>query len=238
MTFTPLEKLEISEDSVEDMDITGIIWGYTGDLLRNGQIYHHDKVLIHNDNVFQAFFFMPELDSLDEKYCNEYVNRSLVRIKELCEISFEVIGRNTIVNPVCSCDDSTWYILFALKNDAFSPVVCGDCLNMIPIYKLPREEIPIKVQSEIGWLADYYFIDRLWMLCGFDRFTYRQMSDVNSALSKSGREICSTYENALDKPFYYFLYHHPSKKVRKTCPVCGGEWHDKRMRRNSTTQEK
>jgi predicted nucleic acid-binding Zn ribbon protein len=62
------------------------------------------------------------------------------------------------------------------------------------------------------------------MYCGFDRFTYRQMSDVNSTLSKSGREICSAYENAIGKPFYYFLYHHPSKKERKTCPDCGGEW--------------
>ena len=225
ITFTPLEKLEITEDNVEDMDITSAIWGYTGDLLRNGQIYQNDKVLIHNDNVFQAFFFMPELDSLDEKYCNEYVNGSFIRIKERCEIAVEVLGRNTIVNPVCSCNDSSWYILYALKKDAFSPIVCGDCLKMIPTYKLPKMEIPAHIQSEIGWLADYYLIDQLWMYCGFDRFTYRQMSDIKSTLSKSGREICSAYENAIGKPFYYFLYYHSnSKKIWKTCPDCGGEW--------------
>lgn len=225
MTFAPFEKVEIIEDTLEDMDITHAIWGYIGDLLRNGQIYHNSHVSIHNNNMFQIFFFMPELDSLNEKYYTKDVIESCTRIKKWCEVSIEILGRNTVVNPVCSCNDSTWYILYALKSDAFSPIVCGHCLQMIPVYKLPHVENPKNMQPLIGWLADYYLIDTLWRYSSFDRFTYRQMSDIKSTLSKSGREICSAYEKVIDKPFYYFLYHdNNSKKVWETCPDCGGEW--------------
>jgi len=207
------------------MDMSGNIWGYTGDLLRNGQRYQNDCVLIHNNNVFQAFFFVPELNSLNEKYCNNYVLESLARIKKWCEIKVEVLGKSAVVNPVCSCSDSSWYILFARKIDAYSPIVCGDCLQMVPIYKLPQIEMPKASQYEIGWLADYYLIDKLWFYSSFDRFTYRQMSDIKSTLSKAGREICTTYEKALGKPFYYFLFHYSDYgRLRKNCPVCGSEW--------------
>lgn len=224
MTFTPLKKMEITENNVEDMDIAGNIWGYLGDLLRNGQVYE-DQSLIYNDNNFQAFFFMPELDSLEEKNCNRYVLESLAQIKQDYAVTHKVLGQNAVVNTVCSCRNSTWYFLYACHNYAFSPIICGDCSKMIPVYKLSQIELPKDCQSELGWQADYTLIDKLWFNSGFDHFTYRQMSNPKSKLSKTGREICAAYEKALGKPFYYFLFHYSaSRRLRKKCPDCGGEW--------------
>jgi len=136
-----------------------------------------------------------------------------------------ILGQNAVVNTVCSCRDSAWYILYARRNYAFSPIVCGDCFKMIPLYKLSHVELSKACQPEIGWQADYELIDKLWFYSSFDRFTYRQMSDPKSQLSKAGREICVAYEKALDKPFYYFLFHYSdSGRLRKKCPDCGGDW--------------
>ena len=224
MIFASLEKIKITENNAEDMDISGNIWGYLGELHRNGQIYK-DQTLIYDDNVFQAFFFMPELDSLDEKNCNSYVIRELAAIKKEYAITYEILGKNAVVNEICSCKNSSWYILYARKDYAISPVFCGDCFKEIPVYKLSHIKLPKDCQSELGWQAEYDLIDELWFLSSFDRFTYRQMSNPESRLSKSGRKICASYEKVMKKPFYYFLfYYSESGKARKLCPVCGGDW--------------
>ena len=225
MTFTPFEKVELTENNVEDMDISGNIWGYLDDLRRNGQIYDKGEALIYNDNVFQAFLFIPELDSLDKKNCNTYVLKSLACIKEEYEVTSEILGRNSVINTVCSCQDSSWYILFTRRIYAFSPIVCGDCFKMIPVYRLSHVELPKDCQAEIGWQADYELIDKLWFYSSFDRFTYSQLSRPKSQLSKAGREICAAYEKILDKPFYYFLfYYSDSGRLRKKCPECENDW--------------
>ena len=199
------------------------VWGFLGDLFRNGQIYKNE--LIHHDGAFQAFFFMPEMDSLDEKYCTSYAIKGLTDIKKTYHITTEVLGSDTTVYGLCECDDPSWYILYTNQVYNMSPIVCGDCLKAIPTYKLSRVELPKNCQSELGWQWDYNLIHKLWYLSSFDRFTYRQMSDPKSQLSKLGMEICAAYENALGKPFYYFLFHSStSGKAREQCPICGSDW--------------
>ena len=225
MIFTPLEKVTITKNNVEDEDISGRVWGYLGSLCRNGQIYKGDT-LIYTEHVLQAFFEMPELDSLDEKNCNRYVIEALADIKKRFVVTFEVLGRNTEVNEICSCKDSSWYVLYTHRQHSASPIVCGDCLAAIPVYKFSDIELPKDLQPELGWQAEYNLIDELWYLSSFDRFTYGQMSNPKSQLSRSGREICAAYENAIGKPFYYFLFlcHSDSRKTRKLCPICDGDW--------------
>jgi len=224
MTFTPFTKEEITENNVEDMDMSGDIWGYLGDLRRFGQIYK-DNMLIYSGCNFQAFFFMPELDSLDEKYCSNHVIKGHEEIKKEYAITTEVLGQNAVVNELCTCRDPSWYFLYTRRNYAISPIVCGDCFKMIPAYKLFHVELPPNCQSELGWQMDYELIDELWFLSSFDHFTYYQMSDPESQLSRSGREICAAYEKELDKPFYYFLFYYDEfEEDRKLCPICRSEW--------------
>jgi predicted nucleic acid-binding Zn ribbon protein len=222
ITFTPIEKIEITESN-SDADSWDIGW-YLGDLYRNGQAFK-EWLLIFDENKYHAFLFMPEIDSLDEKYCNSPVLRSLEKIKTQFEVAIEVLGKNAYANEICTCNNSDWYILYARNDYNFSPISCGNCLKMIPIYKFPQIEMPKDCECAVSWENDYTLIDKLWISSGFDRFTYRQMSDVKSALTKSGRNICAAYEKALGKPFYYFLFRsNYSGRKRKKCPACGNAW--------------
>ncbi|MCL1872920.1 MAG: GNAT family N-acetyltransferase [Clostridiales bacterium] len=143
------------------MSVSGNIWGYLGELHRNGQI-HKDITLIYNDNSLQAFFFMPELDSLDEKNSSSYVVKGLMVISKDYAITSEILGRNAVVNEVYSCKNSSWYILYTHRDYTISPIVCGDCLKAIPVYKLPYIDFPKNCQHELGWQWDYELIDELW----------------------------------------------------------------------------
>lgn len=224
MTFTPSNKINITENNIEDDIITGRIWNYLGNMSRYGQIFK-DMTLIYEKNVFHAFFLMPEIDSLDEKNCHRHTVDALADVRKKFGISTEILGSNSVVSEVCMCDDPSWYVLYGRRDYAFSPIVCGDCLKMIPAYKFLHIELPLDCPSEFGWLEDYCMINQLWFRSSFDRFTYRQMNDPESQLSKSGRKICAFFEKETKKPYYYHLFHYSdSKKNRGLCPDCGGNW--------------
>jgi hypothetical protein len=75
-----------------------------------------------------------------------------------------------------------------------------------------------------SWQEIYKSIDKVWMYCLSDRFTFRQLSNPNSQLSKDGRDICTELENKLAKPVYYYIYHY--NKPLNACPSCGTPWTD------------
>lgn len=222
MKFMPFNKSEAIDDSYID-EIANILWSYLGSLHQNGQIY--DDNLVHKDGAFYSYFFMPELDSLDEKYCSGYAIRDLAGIKKDFHIETEVLGKNVMDYAVCNCKESSWYVLYANRAYNISPIICGDCLGMIPSYKFNQIDIPKHIRTVLGWQEDYNLIDKLWFNSYFDRFTYRQMSNPNAQLSIDGSAICAAYEKALNKPFYYFLFHHSeARKSITICPKCGGDW--------------
>jgi predicted nucleic acid-binding Zn ribbon protein len=76
--------------------------------------------------------------------------------------------------------------------------------------------------QELYWQRDYQNIDSLYVSCLADRFTYRQMNNPNSLLSKNGIEICREFEKATGNPFYYYLANF--QKNLTTCPLCGENW--------------
>ena len=110
-----------------------------------------------------------------------------------------------------------------------SPVHCGNCGDYIPLYKLPF--IPSGSCSDVyeqehyrlmEWKKAYRDVDRLFMNCLSDRFTYRQMNKLDSQLSKDGRDICKAYEDVVGIPFYYYVFYY--RKTSALCPSCGGDW--------------
>jgi predicted nucleic acid-binding Zn ribbon protein len=222
MTFAPFEKSEITEENAEDL--AGPLWSFLGNLSRNGQAYKDE--LIHDGSIFTAFFSMPELDTLEEMNCNGFVLESFSEIRKKYRITTEILGRNAEAYKLCDCREPSWYILYTLFTCNMSPIICGDCRGMIPTYKFNHVELPKECQPILGWQREYDLITKLWLLSSFDGFTYRQQSNPKSELSKSGRDICATYEKALNKPFYYSLFYwSESGRARgKKCPVCGEAW--------------
>jgi len=228
INFKPIKKIK-DADAAEDH-----LWCYFSSLYKEGQIYREYEV-VKTDEGYEAYFTMPEKDSLDGKYSNKYAHESLQKLKELFTVGeLTIIGENLGSLEVCQCENPPWYKLYTVSFIESSPVICGECNKGIPLYKLPK--IPIhgvissdKTEDEyhqiLSWQTNYKCIDRLWFLSNFDRYTYRQMNNPQSLLSQQGLRIRNELEKVCGKPVYYFLFQwNNSFKSRKTCPICGENW--------------
>ena len=221
--FTP--KTPINDEEA----ITELFWDYLASLYNNGQILGDYLFIKDNGNYF-AIVTIPDDDALNDTHNNVYGSKYLDDIKNYFAITKEIIGENMNTDESCDCvEKPEWYMLYTDRGDEESPVVCGRCGKSVPLYRLPY----IRVEGTNGHFADEHFrvlswqkeykaVDKLWMACLADRFTFRQMNNVDSTLSKAGRYICKEFEDLTGIPFYYYVYHY--KKTPATCPSCGGDW--------------
>jgi len=211
----PINPIE-NEDNILDL-----FWDYFSCLYKNGQILKNYEMIKTNDG-FAVFVTLPEDDALNEKHNNIYVSEYLIEVKKLFKISIDIIGKNLNYDKSCICEKSSWYMLYTdyVEND--SPVVCGDCAKSVPLYKLPHLFNENEHHGILGWKESYSDIDGLWMYCLSDRFTYRQLNNLDSQLSKIGIDICKELEKATSIPTYYYLFQ--SNKSKEHCPICGSDW--------------
>ena len=216
INFTPKKTMEFTEEAIKP------IWSFLGCLYKNGQILEEYE-LMELDGSLCTFVTPPEDDALKAENNNIYGNESLAIVQENFIISSEFFGKNMDADDEsCNCKEPSWYMLYADHISSESPVVCGDCGKTVPLYKLPFIFDEKEHYSVLRWQWAYKSIDSLWMQCLSDRFTYRQLHNPTSQLSKDGRDICSAFEEKLGKPFFYYLFN--SSKTSKTCPICGTDW--------------
>lgn len=212
----------------DEETITDLFWDYLGCLYKNGQILK-DYLLIKNHENYTAFVTVPDDDALDERHNNVYITKYLDEVKNHFDIITELFGENLNTDKSCDCSEKPeWYMLYTDWTDDESPVVCGRCGKSVPLYKLPHISGEDEHHGVLGWKTAYRDMDSLWLYCLSDRFTYRQMNDAHSQLSKIGRDICKEFEEATGIPFYYYLFHSTGlsgkKKTPDSCPDCGGDW--------------
>lgn len=69
-------------------------------------------------------------------------------------------------------------------------------------------------------------MDKLWLNSLSDRFSFRQIADPKTRLSRIGLEICRELEKAAGVPVYYYLHCDGNfgRSFPAVCPSCGGEW--------------
>ncbi|MCL2672036.1 MAG: Zn-ribbon-containing protein [Clostridiales bacterium] len=221
ITVTPKNPIASTDDALD------LLWDYLRSLYNNGQILKNYE-LVKVDIGFVAFITLPEDDALDEKYNSIYVSQYLAQMKAVFRMTLKIIGENLNAEKSCACEKSSWYMLYTDFTQTDSPVVCGDCGESVPLYRLPHLFNEDEHHGILGWKETYSEIDSLWMYCLSDRFTYRQLHNPDSALSKIGRDICRELEKATDTPTYYYLYHYDSlsgtRKTPAECPICGADW--------------
>lgn len=248
MSFSKIEfkpKEKITKDFTEEE--TDLISDYLSALFHNGQISIDYNVVITDDCIF-AYVSQANSDSLDEKYNSCYAAKRKEKIDLTYEVSYEKIGTSIYKSDVCTCESPSYYMLIT---DYISPVSCGDCGNIVPLYKLPfistygmGDTFPQEDHyNETSWLRDYKAVDRLWMACLADRWTGRQLADPQAQLSKVGREICAKIEKVTGKKTYYYLLDHvffhemsngKPKPPQKQCPLCGIDWREEKPKESDT----
>jgi predicted nucleic acid-binding Zn ribbon protein len=204
--------------------------GLLGAYRLDGHVLGRDLITASLDRQFEAYVLIPAADAFEPRFSSEWIHRDLEKAKlaGLCEPEFSIVGSDLSEPDGCECNNTTTLILFTTYLQLQSPAKCGSCFRPFPLYRLPRFESGEFVEV-ISWFDDYKACDSLFMNSATgERFGYREMSQVNSSLSRHGRDICKHFEQSSGKPAYYHLHRHYGRsrvlEERRKCPGCGGEW--------------
>lgn len=200
-------------------------------LCQTGQIVKKYEMPYIQDNEIISFQSTPERTSLSKKNGSEYVNRHWNNLEKWCDSKVSVKKIATYPSSaslICKCKLSVFYVLLTHTFNDLSPIECGTCGGVVPIYKL-KALTSEERYSIFSWETNYKACDDLQLGCTVgEKWATKQMSDAHSQLSKQGIDICSKISNATNVPVYYYLFNfkHISGKQdnERKCPSCNKEW--------------
>jgi predicted nucleic acid-binding Zn ribbon protein len=200
-----------------------------GALVRNGNLVE-GCLLAADRKGWSIHGVTPARDGLRVVSWNETVRS---RIRALADVKLKppqvrFLGTVPETAPACKCSRQRGFLLFTTFLHTEPPLRCLYCYGTVPLYRLPRpanEEHP----QLLSWLCNYRACDTLQINCTVgEKFGERQMSDVDSSLSRSGLAVCREIERLSGQPTYYYLFRGGSCRrlleVSRRCPSCGGPW--------------
>jgi predicted nucleic acid-binding Zn ribbon protein len=223
--FIPFERSKAKPGEILDG-----AWSLYAAWKHNGQIYGNNPPVLSGKDGLRWFAQIPERNALAKKWNGESVRGNIEKLVKLGAgpPQVRILGRDATLPPVCRCRKPGWYYLFTTFLDIASPLVCGDCRNPVPLYRIPKSPDE-RHEGVLRWQVDYQACDSLWIgsVVG-ERYHQRQMELPDSQLSKMGREICAAIEERSGTPTYYYLSRHSGRSLKaeleRKCPVCAGEW--------------
>lgn len=210
-------------------DIEEIIANFICSLKNNGQILR-DHITVRNNQEYDIYVTAPKCNSLEKRYDSIYVKRDRDLLSKYFTINICQIGTDIDSQEYCSCEKRTAIEMQTFANDIDSVFTCCSCGKPIALYELPYIEKQDDHWCMVNWQHTFGATDELWLYCLSDRFTGNQLTNVNSALNKSGREIAEKISQKTGLKFYYNVFDDLTKKVKFTkvngkavriCPSCG-----------------
>jgi len=219
-----IKKSETS--TLEKKILENKIYDYLLSLSYNGQLINDFNIFIKDSNYYVSITTL-EKDSLSSVNNGGIVKEKLTELEIYFEIKVLYKGVHIESVKVCKCNKSSFYFLYANTESSDYPVLCGDCSNFVPIYKIPllfndKEHYAIR-----HWSHSYKNIFSLWLNGLDDKYTYKQQSSYNSKLSREGRAICKELKRVFGTPVYYYLFNFDNcnegislNNIKKTCLVC------------------
>jgi predicted nucleic acid-binding Zn ribbon protein len=199
-------------------------------LRMNGQICGREWPIAITEIGCIATALLPEAGALDDAHHNQYVRKALEQLEPAGLKLPEVVltGEDVESIGVCGCSYPDTYVLYTMMCALEPPLRCGRCFLPIPLYRL-APTYQDEYYDIICWQTDYQACDQLQMNCGaLERASMRQLSSVQSALSKAGLEICSRIHDLTGIPTFYYLYRWGARsrkaELGRRCPRCSGEW--------------
>lgn len=228
------------KDNIRDISANetyALITDYYNTLSNNGQVISGYEIYADDYSIYLAVV-SPMEDSLSEKYSNNYVKEWFRKIQEVFDVEFVCEGENMEYSSSCQCCKPSWYLIYDRENEGESPLVCGDCMNPVPLYLVPylfndKEHLTI-----LSWFNAKEAMDTLWIYGLWDKFTYREKVYHNSKLNREGRKISKELERVLKAPVYYYIRYicEPydmdsscipecfTREFPEVCPICKSEW--------------
>lgn len=222
-TFQSLDSNK-EEEQFEAIDL--LIGAYR----MNGQVLGREYTIHKNNDSYYSYLKTPEKNSLNDQFNNEYVIRNIAKCKDanLRGPLHNYLGHDLDSGKLCTCDKSSALILYTNLWSLEPPLRCMDCFGVFPLYKIPKT-YDEEYYDVICWQSDYQSCDSLQMNCKVgERFSMRQMLELDSALTKQGREVCNNISNKTKLDVYYYLYKGKGRSNKdeksRVCPSCGQEW--------------
>lgn len=195
-------------------------------LTRNGQIIDQWWNIIKAKSCVRFYGIATDKDSLSSKYYNKYCKKYYAKLLKKCKRKpvFKILGKVLEMGECCSCKNSSHYVLSTTFLNEGSPVVCADCNDYVPLYRLPKIKGDRDYQTFFHWKDQYEACEILDIKCDFgERFGILHRTRYKSPLTQQGLKICRSLSRKLRKPVYYELandWHHRRSK----CPGCGRNW--------------
>ena len=197
----------------------------------NGQISTVEWPSAVSGGTLRVFVSIPERTSLRRR-TNRWVRQCRRRLRGagLGLPRILVLGEEPESSPVCECRSCRSYILHTEAYSCESPVRCGTCFGVIPLYRLPPTNDYGSYDNTVRWRANYQAYDGLWFRTrgAQEKHAYRQLAHVDSALSREGRAVCRAIEQGTRRRTYYYLFRYSGRsrerELASTCASCGRAW--------------
>jgi predicted nucleic acid-binding Zn ribbon protein len=196
----------------------------------SGQKLGKQHTVYVDGNTLVCIIPAHEETSLSTENNNYYVTLRIERLEEFCgnKIQVKQLGKALEEQPVCTCAKSDFYLLIADHAAIDSPIKCGTCFDVVPLYKLPayyeHGYAPI-----LAWETNYQAVDTLQIDGEVgEEWATEQMSNPNSELSIQGRGVCAGIEQKTGINTYYYLHNTKEntaeQELDSVCPACQIPW--------------
>ncbi|KAA5542829.1 DUF2310 family Zn-ribbon-containing protein [Adhaeribacter rhizoryzae] len=224
-------KLKITSPSASLPDIFHYVGYYLRLLYKNTQIINNELQYEATENGVMLNLYCPEKDSYKDKNASYYAINAKNNFPTELELNltFELVGLDPELGKTFIPKKSTHYILTEPLDGNWSPLICGDTYNQIPLYKIPFTYEGKSHQEINYWEYNYRSIKTLWHIgYGQDRWTLNQLQNYKSELNQKGVSCCRQIEKVTNIPTYYFLFNDrawgKTKDKSRKCPGCGKDW--------------
>lgn len=199
-------------------------------LRMNGQICGRESPIARLDDEIKCYVNILEEISLGEVHNSAYVTEAIEHLSHhgLAKPSIYILD-TTGETEVCRCSERESLILYTTFYSLEPPLRCGHCFVPVPLYRIPPTASG-EYSDIIAWMSDYQACGRLYMNSNTAvRRALRELTRVDSDLSRLGIEICRTIAALTGNRAYYHL-DPGERRGRKgrlvlACPSCGGDWH-------------
>jgi predicted nucleic acid-binding Zn ribbon protein len=212
-------------ESPGDLDaLAGKVMSFVADLKSSGQRCDPWPAFVLGEGFVTCRISVPALDSLDPRHDSKEVASGRTSLGSL---EIRGVGEAFGSSEVCVCDPRPFLMLLTTFLSHETPLLCGGCGGLVPLYTLPTEKEDGDHTELLAWEAKYRYLDGLWMASEVgEGFAFAQLSRRDRPLMAEGLEICGRYERAAGVPVYAFFNRYYGD-LPERCPDCGGDWTSK-----------
>lgn len=181
---------------------------YLAALREQGQIQGREFPTLIGNSGFDAHVLCPEPHSLHPDFASYQVQQAEQELHRtgLLAPKVKVLGQELFSDETDPCAAPEALIFFTSFLHTCSPVRCAEHFAPVPLYRLPALSNGDQKQL-VQWQEDWQACDQLQMNGSVLQYAAtRELSELDSDLSRRGRKLAQRLAGQLARPVYYYLY--------------------------------